>query len=260
MQLVALALGHRSTAGAELGRRPGGAQPHRGRPARARDRCPDAGRHELGGDEVRGPRRHPGGPGRRRCRAAAGGRFAARRVGCARRREQGRAPPQGRRSSPGPPAGAATASASWVTSPTGPRAWPFAGWPRPISRGSRWSTAWRPCAACRPSMRGSGAWGSALKQLTALKRGDVHMKNLDMWIAGEAEDIASYRAVKSALANNLPKGIKLTGDLVTAPVVSPFTWSAQLADGPARARRLRAERGRAGGACWRRPRPASAPW
>ena len=76
-----------------------------------------------------------------------------------------------------------------------------------------------------------GGVGFGLKQLAALKRGDVHLKDLDMWIAGEAEDVASYRAVKSALANNLPKGIKLTNDLVTAPVVSPFTWSAQLADG-----------------------------
>ena len=50
-------------------------------------------------------------------------------------------------------------------------------------------------------------------------------------IAGEAEDVAGYRAVKQALANSLPKGIKVTNDLVTAPVVSPFTWAAQLADG-----------------------------
>jgi OmpA-OmpF porin, OOP family len=76
-----------------------------------------------------------------------------------------------------------------------------------------------------------GGVGFGLKHLTALKRGDVHMKNLDMWIGGEAEDIANYRTVKTALANNLPKGIKLTGDLVTAPVVSPFTWSAQVTDG-----------------------------
>jgi outer membrane protein OmpA-like peptidoglycan-associated protein len=76
-----------------------------------------------------------------------------------------------------------------------------------------------------------GGVGFALKQLAALKRGDVHLKDLDMWISGEAEDVAGYRAVKSALANNLPKAIKLTNDLVTAPVVSPFTWSAQLAEG-----------------------------
>jgi OOP family OmpA-OmpF porin len=76
-----------------------------------------------------------------------------------------------------------------------------------------------------------GGVGFALKQLAALKRGDVHMEGLDMWVAGEAKDVAGYRAVKSALANNLPKGIKLTNDMVTAPVVSPFTWSAQRADG-----------------------------
>jgi outer membrane protein OmpA-like peptidoglycan-associated protein len=76
-----------------------------------------------------------------------------------------------------------------------------------------------------------GGVGFALKQLAALKRGDVHFRDLDMWIAGEAEDVASYRAVKSALANSVPKGIKLTNDMVTAPVVSPFTWSAQLAEG-----------------------------
>jgi outer membrane protein OmpA-like peptidoglycan-associated protein len=75
-----------------------------------------------------------------------------------------------------------------------------------------------------------GGVGFGLKQLAALKRGDVHLEGLDMWIAGEAEDVAGYRAVKSAL-NNLPKGIKLTNDMVTPPVVSPFTWSAQLADG-----------------------------
>ena len=76
-----------------------------------------------------------------------------------------------------------------------------------------------------------GGVGFGLKQLAALKRGDVRLRNLDMEIAGEAEDVASYRTIKSALANNLPKGIKLINDLVTAPVVSPFTWSAQLAEG-----------------------------
>ena len=55
-----------------------------------------------------------------------------------------------------------------------------------------------------------GGVSFALKQLAALKRGDVRLEGLGMWISGEAEDVAAYRAVKSALANNLPKGIKLT--------------------------------------------------
>jgi OmpA-OmpF porin, OOP family len=76
-----------------------------------------------------------------------------------------------------------------------------------------------------------GGVGFALKQLGNLKRGDVRLEGLGLRIAGEAEDVAAYRAVKSALADDLPKGISLTNDLVTAPVVSPFTWSAQFTDG-----------------------------
>ena len=56
-----------------------------------------------------------------------------------------------------------------------------------------------------------GGVGFALKQLAALKRGDVRLEELGMWISGEAEDVAAYRAVKSALANSLPKGIKSDG-------------------------------------------------
>ncbi len=70
-----------------------------------------------------------------------------------------------------------------------------------------------------------------LKQLTSIKRGDIRMKDLEMAIAGEAADIPGYRAIKQALASGVPKGIKVTSDLVTAPAVSPFTWSAQFADG-----------------------------
>ena len=69
-----------------------------------------------------------------------------------------------------------------------------------------------------------------LKQLTSIKRGDVRMRDLDLAIAGEAEDVAGYRAVKQALANSVPKGIKVVSDQMTAPVVSPFRWTAQLHD------------------------------
>src|SRR6185437_7778843 len=69
-----------------------------------------------------------------------------------------------------------------------------------------------------------------LKQLTSIRRGDVRMKDLELAIAGEAEDIAGYRAVKQAIAHSVPKGIKVANDFVTAPIVSPFTWAAQFAD------------------------------
>lgn len=64
----------------------------------------------------------------------------------------------------------------------------------------------------------------ALKQLSSLKRGNVRLEGLGLSVAGEAEDVAGYRAVKAALANELPKGIKLISDQVTPPVASPFVW------------------------------------
>jgi OOP family OmpA-OmpF porin len=71
----------------------------------------------------------------------------------------------------------------------------------------------------------------ALKQLASLKRGDVRLEDLNLSVMGEAEDIGAYRALKAALAGTLPKGIKLAADIVAAPAVSPYTWSALLADG-----------------------------
>jgi outer membrane protein OmpA-like peptidoglycan-associated protein len=70
--------------------------------------------------------------------------------------------------------------------------------------------------------------GFGLKQLAALKRGNVRIEGLGLSVSGEAEDVGSFRGVKTALASGLPKGMKLTSDQVTAPVVSPYTWAAQM--------------------------------
>ena len=70
-----------------------------------------------------------------------------------------------------------------------------------------------------------------LKQLTSIKRGHVRMQDLGLAVAGEAEDIAAYRAIKQALANTVPKGLKVTSNEVTAPPVSPFTWAAEIVQG-----------------------------
>jgi outer membrane protein OmpA-like peptidoglycan-associated protein len=67
----------------------------------------------------------------------------------------------------------------------------------------------------------------ALKQLSALKRGDVVLESLDLTVTGEAEDVEAYRAVRSALSSP-PKGIKLAASAVKPPAVSPYTWSAKL--------------------------------
>jgi outer membrane protein OmpA-like peptidoglycan-associated protein len=71
----------------------------------------------------------------------------------------------------------------------------------------------------------------ALKQLASLKRGDVRLEGLGLMVVGEAEDVSGYRAVKAAVLNELPKGIKLTKEDVTPPTASPFSWTAQFANG-----------------------------
>jgi OOP family OmpA-OmpF porin len=71
----------------------------------------------------------------------------------------------------------------------------------------------------------------ALKQLAALKRGEVRLEGLALTVSGEAENVAEYRAIIAALKGGLPKGIALAGMHVAAPVVSPYTWSAQFAGG-----------------------------
>ena len=50
-----------------------------------------------------------------------------------------------------------------------------------------------------------GGISFALQQLAALKRGDVRLDDLGLVVVGEAEDVAAYRATKSALGEGLPK-------------------------------------------------------
>jgi outer membrane protein OmpA-like peptidoglycan-associated protein len=76
-----------------------------------------------------------------------------------------------------------------------------------------------------------GGVSFALQQLASLKRGDVRLDNLSLGVAGEAEDGGAYRAVKLALSDGLPKGIALSGERVTPPVVSPYTWAAKFSEG-----------------------------
>jgi OmpA-OmpF porin, OOP family len=71
----------------------------------------------------------------------------------------------------------------------------------------------------------------ALKQLASLKRGDVRLEGLALTISGEVENADSYRTLTAALKRGLPKGITLASVQIAAPVVSPFTWSAEFAGG-----------------------------
>jgi OmpA-OmpF porin, OOP family len=71
----------------------------------------------------------------------------------------------------------------------------------------------------------------ALKQLSSLRQGDVRIEDLTLTIIGEAEDPASFKSLNAAIKSNLPKGIKIGMAQIAAPVISPFTWMAQLAGG-----------------------------
>jgi OmpA-OmpF porin, OOP family len=71
----------------------------------------------------------------------------------------------------------------------------------------------------------------SLKQLAALKAGEARLDGLGLAVTGEAADIAGYRTVKAALASQLPRGLRLTNEKVTAPVVKPYTWTAKASGG-----------------------------
>lgn len=70
--------------------------------------------------------------------------------------------------------------------------------------------------------------GFGLKQLAGLKRGEVQLSGTDFSIAGQAPDVASFKAVRSQVTNNLPKGLKLASERVTGPVIDSYVWSAKL--------------------------------
>ena len=87
-----------------------------------------------------------------------------------------------------------------------------------LARGAPTASAWE------------GGISFALKQLASLKSGGrVDLEATNLLIEGEAEDIAAYRGVKTALQTTLPQGIRLRSDKVTPPVVKPYLWSARLA-------------------------------
>ena len=65
-----------------------------------------------------------------------------------------------------------------------------------------------------------------LKQVAGLKSGEARLSGLALTVSGAAADLKSYNGVKTALANDLPKGVKLVDDRVLAPVVKPFVWTA----------------------------------
>ncbi|MCL4767650.1 MAG: OmpA family protein [Hyphomicrobiaceae bacterium] len=74
-----------------------------------------------------------------------------------------------------------------------------------------------------------GAVSFGLKQLSGLKAGArVDLDSAGLAVAGEAENFAAYRGIKSAMANSMPQGVRLKGDKVVPPVARPYVWTARL--------------------------------
>ena len=73
-----------------------------------------------------------------------------------------------------------------------------------------------------------GAVGFALKQLAQLKDGTAELEGANLTMIGAADSTATFKSVKTALASNLPVGVKLKADRVTPPMVSPYLWTAKL--------------------------------
>ena len=70
-----------------------------------------------------------------------------------------------------------------------------------------------------------------IKQVAGLKSGEAKLDGVALTVAGEANDTKTYGAIKTALASDLPKGLKLQDERVTAPVVRPYVWVARHAAG-----------------------------
>lgn len=66
-----------------------------------------------------------------------------------------------------------------------------------------------------------------IKQLAGLKTGEARLDGLALAVSGEAETLDTYKGVKTALANQLPRGIRLTDEKVSAPIVKPYVWGAR---------------------------------
>jgi outer membrane protein OmpA-like peptidoglycan-associated protein/osmotically-inducible protein OsmY len=79
--------------------------------------------------------------------------------------------------------------------------------------------------------RWSKAVAFALKQLDGLEDGEVSLSDLALSVRGKAKSAQSYRAVKTALAGNLPRGVKLALADITAPVADPYLLNVTFADG-----------------------------
>ena len=76
-----------------------------------------------------------------------------------------------------------------------------------------------------------GGVSFALRQLALLDTGIAVLSNSELSLQGVAGSPEKYEAVQNALNEELPRGVKLKGAVITPPSVRPFTWFAQLHQG-----------------------------
>lgn len=72
-----------------------------------------------------------------------------------------------------------------------------------------------------------GGVGFALKQLAQMKQGEAKLERTSLTVSGEANTVAMYRGLRTALEKGLPKGVNLKQEAVRPPVVKPYLWLAK---------------------------------
>ena len=70
----------------------------------------------------------------------------------------------------------------------------------------------------------------ALVQLTNLKEGTARLVDLVLTIKGEASGFDEYDAIRSAMAKDLPSGVRIVDSAVLPPTMKPFAWTATIQD------------------------------
>ncbi len=72
-----------------------------------------------------------------------------------------------------------------------------------------------------------GGVAFALKQLAQMKQGEAKLERTSLTVSGEANTVAMYRGLRTALEKGMPKGINLKQEAVRPPVVKPYQWHAK---------------------------------
>ncbi len=71
----------------------------------------------------------------------------------------------------------------------------------------------------------------ALRRLAELREGEVALHDLELSLEGSASSPASYRRLKRTLQAKLPPGVVLAAKDIAPARVSPYRWSAEIAEG-----------------------------